>query len=760
MDTYLVNGNMIKKFNLILILSIHFSLSIAQSQNVTVRGIISEYQTGQALELATVALRSVNDNEIKGAVSNENGLYQIDDIHVGKYIFSVRFIGYKTFTDTLQFDKSPQIVVKNIQLIRSSEELAELTVLDSTGDDIAPGQTRIRAEDFAHAPTPAGSADLASYLQTLPGVVATGDRGGQLFVRGGTPSENLVLLDGTLVYQPFHIVGFFSVFPEDVVSNVDFYAGGFDAEYRGRTSSVMDIRLKNGNLYNYNWSASVSPFVSDLFFEGPINEGKSSLMVSLRGSLIESTSDIYLAEQQPLRFNSQLIKYSNVSENGFNCSAHFLRTYDRGNLDFEEGDFFSWRNVATGGRCAAASESGAVSFTEINFGVSHFSNEAGNNRIPGRSSNINRSHLDMKLTQYTGNLELNYGFFTNLNTVNYDITNLFVSQEKNKEVFLRTGTYLSLEIPVAKTINIRPGISFTSYLARFPASFEPRIQVSWQPRGRVDEEIHAAAGLYRQALLGITDYRDAGTAFTVWMPMPESNRRMEAWHGLLGWRQPIGDFFDFSVEGYYKIMHDIPVSTWSTIAKFSTNLAYADGNIYGSDIRLNFSHRNIFFGLGYGYSFTEYETAQDHFGTWFGEPVQSYHPPHDRRHQLNAQAGLEIKNFKVNISWMYGSGLPFTRPMGFDSYFSFEERPPNVTEGYGMPRVLLEKPFEGKMPDFHRLDVSVEQGFYLPVAKIRVQGGAINTYDWRNLFYYDVFNQKGINQLPLIPYISLKIESI
>ena len=97
--------------------------------------------------------------------------------------------------------------------------------------------------------------------------------------------------------------------------------------------------------------------------------------------------------------------------------------------------------------------------------------------------------------------------------------------------------------------------------------------------------------------------------------------------------------------------------------------------------------------------------------------------------------------------------------MGFDSFFSFDQRPPDVTEDYGEPRVLLDKPFKGRMPDFHRLDISVSQAFNAGTKDIKVQAGAINTYNRENLFYYDVFNQRGINQLPLTPYVSLKIES-
>lgn len=732
-------------------------ISNMQAQDVAIRGIVSDYQTGRALDMANVTLQLLSGNGVRGTTTDDNGLYQFNNVAAGEYVFTVRYIGYEMHLDTLSIGRNSQNILHHVQMRQSLEELEEMTVIGTGGDDVDAGQITIRPEIFGRAPTPAGSADLASYIQTQPGVVATGDRGGQLFVRGGTPSENMVLMDGTMIYQPFHIVGFFSVFPEDVVSKVDFYAGGFGPRYSGRTSSVMDVRLKNGNLYNRNWSVSLSPFVSDFYFESPLKEGKSSVMASLRGSLIEESSEIYLTEKQPMRFNSQLLKYYNTSGEGLSCSALLMRTYDRGSLDFESDDYFKWSNLVTGSRCAAASAESMVSFVEFNFGLSHFSNEAGGSEGGVRNSQIFKSHLDLNMTMFIGKSRLDYGFFTNYRTLSHDISNLFVSLDEKEVSFMSTGGYLKASIPFGEKFSIEPGVSYTSYLKRVPTSLEPRIQFSWQPRGNVDEEIHGALGIYRQPYVGLTDYRDVGSAFTAFLFLPDMDRRLESRHALLGWRQPLGRFIDVSVEGYYKKIEDTPIATWNVVAQFTTDLAYADGTVRGADVRFNLNKRNFYFGLGYSYSITEYTTAQDHFEVWFGEPVQSYNPPHDRRHQLNAQAGFDTGKFSINVSWMYGAGFPFTRPIGFDSYFSFEMRPPDVTGDYGEPRVLLDKPFQGLMPDFHRLDISAEQVFDMGSINLKVQAGAINTYNRENLFYYDVFHQRGINQLSLMPYLSLKM---
>lgn len=733
-----------------------FLQSEAVAQNGIVRGIVSDRQTGDALVTATVSIQPLPEGNLRGEVTDNNGHFQISRIEQGRYEFLVRYLGYETFRDTIEVTRAEQVLLRNVQLRPSSEELGEVEVLDRAKANNA-GQIKIQPETIGRVPTPGGSADFVSYIQNQPGVLATGDRGGQLFVRGGTPAGNLVLMDGSLIYQPFHIVGFFSVFPEEVVSSADFYAGGFGAEYSERSSSVMDIRLKNGNLYEPGWAASISPFISDLFFESPIKEGKSSVLVSMRGSLIEATSAQYLQEQQPLRFNSQLVKYNSTSNEGLGCSALMMRTYDRGKLDFQSDQYFKWSNFVTGGRCSVASEESSLSFMEMNFGLSHFNNEAGGEEADTRKSSIFKSNLDIQFAHYLGHIRLDYGLFTNFRTVNYDVVNRFVSLDESETSFLTTGAFVEFEVPVGRYLQLKPGVVGTSYLNRLSSKVEPRFRVSLDFSEEFGTALHGAAGIYYQPVIGLSDLRDAGTAFTAWMLSPDEDRVLKTFHYLLGIRQSITRYFDISVEGFHKKIENTPVSVWNPIAEFTTDLAYADGNVNGVDARLDLTLPNFYAAIGYGYSITEYESTQDHFMRWYGEPSQTYNPSHDRRHQVNAQLGFDFKAYSLNLNWIYGSGMPYTRPMGFDSFFNLEEGIPTITEDYGDPRILLEKPLQGRMPDFHRLDVSVERLIKLQRTNMKLQLGAINTYDQKNLFYYDVFYQRGINQLPVVPYLSLKI---
>ncbi len=729
----------------------------ASAQSVTIRGIITDASDGQAIDGANVILLDRENKQIKGAVTDRNGFYRLQYISPGEFRIRVSYVGYNTKIDTLRFESDENTFTYSTALSIDNTQLDELVVsVESEAAQISGGHQRVAAVDLNRVVTPAGSGDMASYLQALPGVVSAGDRGGQLFVRGGTPSENMVLIDGLLIYQPFHIVGFFSAFPENLLANADFYAGGFSPKYSGRISSVLDVQMRDGDLNNTVGSASISPFLTEIQMEGPLGDGKASWIASVRSSQIERTSETILGEKQPLRFESQFLKLTQFSDDGTRCSAMAMRTYDRGRLDFDMGNSFSWTNFVIGGKCTHLAQDPDI-FVDFNVGLSHLSNELGGSTETNLKSGLSKFSIDLDMNQDVGDVELNYGLNSHMKWINYEIEELFQIPANETDILLGMGAYAETTIPIGNRINIRPGASFSFYANTYSPSIEPRFRFIWKPFGRENHEFNASVGIYRQTIAGISDLRDAGSAFIAWLPTP-NNKRMEAVHGLIGWQQQLGNGLQFSVEGYYKKLRNIPVSVWSTIAEFTTEIDFADGDIYGADVRLEYSHSRLYAFLGYGYSLTEYQSAQENFNVWFGSPVQSYNPGHDRRHQINSMASVYFGKYTLGVRWQMGTGLPFTRQMGYDGLLPFGEGLPNIRTDYGTPRVILDKPFEGRTPAYHRLDVSIEREFKLSFSSLFLQAGVINTYNRVNLFYYDVFTQRRIDQLPFAPYASLKME--
>ncbi|GAA5520830.1 TonB-dependent receptor [Aliifodinibius salicampi] len=381
------------------------TVNIVLGQDATMQGIITRENTGEPMYGANVALRSLSDEDVLGTAADSDGFYRIGSIEPDTYAIQITYIGYKTYEDTLAFEAGENYTL-NVALQPGDAELGEVVIEQSTGAVMRDeGSQRISPVDLGRIPSPA-LGDLSTYIQTLQGVVALGDRGGQVFIRGGTPSQNLVLLDGAMIYRPSHIVGFFSPFPKNIISGVDFYAGGFGPRYNSRVSSVMDIQLRHGDRNNFAGSASISPFAGELFFEGPLKEGKASWMLSARNSLIERTSaGVYPIDDQPLKFGSQLLKVSFPGQND-RCSAMIMHTYDRGRMDFEVDESIKWRNFALGGNCVVLPENSRT-LMQSNVNISSFSNSLINEEGFGFSSNIWRVNVDINLRQYVGDTRLN-----------------------------------------------------------------------------------------------------------------------------------------------------------------------------------------------------------------------------------------------------------------------------------------------------------------------------------------------------------------
>jgi hypothetical protein len=206
-------------------------------------------------------------------------------------------------------------------------------------------------------------------------------------------------------------------------------------------------------------------------------------------------------------------------------------------------------------------------------------------------------------------------------------------------------------------------------------------------------------------------------------------------------------------------MKDIPVPAWQATTQFTTRLDRADGRVLGVDTRVEYTRPHFYGFVGYGYASTLYEATQPEFEVWFGDPVQRYHPPQDRRHQLNALTTLDLAGFRASARWQFGTGLPFSRPIGFDEAFDFTHELPDVDTNVGTTRMLLDRPFTGRLPTMHRLDVSLGRGFELPFGRVTAAIGAINAYDRQNMFYYDLFTGRRVDQLPLAPYASVTLRS-
>lgn len=722
--------------------------------SASLHGIVTDASSGRFLLGADVILEASTGGR-RTTFTDRNGFYQIGSIDPGAYVLRVIYLGYRPHEENVVLAGGEQRTI-SVGLDLSPVALEGMVVQAQTGGATQRtlGRQRVTPVDLGRLPKPSASGDVAAYLQTLPGVVAEGDRGGQLFIRGGTPAENMALVDGIMIYQPFHILSFFSAFPQELVADADFYAGGFGARYSGRTSSVLDVHMRDGNRSHYQATAGVSPFLTSATVEGPFTGGQASWIAYASKSLIDPTSSFLTGQRQPLDFESQYLKITSFDDDGSRCSAMGLRTFDKGRMDVNDPvSNVSWENVVVGGRCVMLFDEPVLRLLEVNFGYSLVRNAAVTRDASSFHSSISRISHDAHTTTMIRSVPIHAGYHLYLEQPNYDLADLFSNVSAQNDAIFGADAYFEAGLRPTNRLAVTPGV----VVSLSPSTLlEPRLRASWQPWGRSTEEVTAAVGLYHQDLTGVSDTRDPGSVFIAWT-QPRDKKPMEALHVLLGWQQVLPSGLQWSIEGYYKRLQNVPVPAWQAIVQYNTTLAKASGNVYGLDSRIEYK-RGPFYGfVGYGYGLVRYETAQANFEQWFGDPVQSYNPPHDRRHTVKALASWNIGGFTAGLQWDLGTGLPYTEPIGIDDAVSIYDLG-DVRDQKGTTRIILDRPYQGRMPAVHRLDVSLKRTFELGVGDFDVQIGAVNAYDRRNMFYYDIYTGRRLDQLPLVPYLSLQLK--
>lgn len=734
----------------------------AWAQPALVRGFVTDASNGEPLQGASVVLRG-GDDLLLGAATDGDGLYAIAQVPPGRYELRASFVGYRAYVDTLQLGPD-DVQLVSIALQPTEEALDEVVVeSDEEGGATAltAGLQPVRPDDIERVPAPGVAGDLASYLTALPGVVTSGDQGGQFFIRGGEPTQNLVLLDGMLIYQPFHVLSFYSSFPTDVIREADVYAGGFGARYGGRLSSVVDISSRNGNKQQYTGVATASPFVASAQVEGPVQRGTVSFLASVRQSLVEEGAAQYVDRDLPYRFGDVFVKLHGTPGRHHRLAVTGLHTYDRGTIGAAEEDVpgelapvprdvARWRNDALGVRYLVLPGSLPL-LVEMQLSVSHLKNTFGDVDDPVRTSSVGRLNSQVHVTQY-GRIEVGWGLFARTLRVDSDLGGLYQNVALEREFLTEAGLYVEPVLKRGSRWRLVPGLRVHAFPSKDQAFIEPRFRGTWQ---RGPHRVSAALGLYHQEIVGVSDRRDAASVFTAWTAVPFGDVP-SAWHGILGYRAEVGRGLSAAIEGYHKRLRNLYVAEWTAFPRLTTNLQQADGRVWGLDARLEW-RRPAFYGyVGYGLSSVEYEAQQDELALWFGESTLQYRPAHDRRHQVNVVATTTWRGIDLGFRWQFGSGLPYNRALGFDGFLLMDGAV-DVFDERGDRRVIYERPFNGVLPTYHRLDLSIARTFPFRTADVTVQGTLINTYDRANIFYLDVFTLRRVDQLPLLPSVGLSV---
>ncbi len=494
-----------------------------------IRGFIYNKENGEPVLFSNVFLKGTTI----GANSDLNGFFSITKIPPGEYTLMITNLDFDTISEKISV-KAGDLISKKYFSTKGGIKLQEVEISAQQTEKIENTTVSVQKVDptiIAKLPS-IGEPDLAQYLQVLPGVVFTGDQGGQLYIRGGLPVQNKVLLDGMVIFNPFHSIGLFSVFDNDIMKNADVYSAGFGAEYGGRTSSVMDVTTRDGNKKRMGGKVAASTFAAKIMLEGPFvklkEDGKasSSFIFSAKHSYLPETSkSIYsYANKDGLPFYFTDI-YGKASINGTNGSKISLFGFNfKDKVAYPSIATYNW-NASGAGSNFVLVPNGSNLLIEGVFAYSNYIIKYQNPVVEtdSKTSSVGNFNAGFNFIKFIGRNELKFGFEGIITNTNYELQNPYFTKVKLERSTSDLSGFVKYKIVHRKKrFVLEPSFRLMYYATLGVFSPEPRmsLKVNFTPKIR----FKGAAGLYSQTLMSASSDRDVVNLFYGFINAPESDQ--------------------------------------------------------------------------------------------------------------------------------------------------------------------------------------------------------------------------------------------
>lgn len=774
-------------------LSLFFVLlttGIAFSQEFIVRGFVHDNANDEVVPFQKVMLISTEKSQgIIGATTDVNGFYSIPKVPIGTYLMKVQNPDFDTYEREVVVTKATGIMDIRVDLMKPTDNVTEIEEFVVSAEtkrkttEVLISVNSLTKKDVERIPGTGAENDVIAAFSVTPGVVTTGDQGGQLYVRGGTPIQNKVILDGMTIYNPFHSIGFFSIFETELIKNVDIYTGGFDSRYGGRISSIMDITYRDGNKKEFGGKISVSPFMGKAVLEGPLyhskkkNGGSASYIFSAKHSLLDYTSkslyrNVNEGNGLPYNFTDLYGKLTFAANGGSKFSVFGFNNNDK--VNYSEIAALNF-NQYGGGMSFILVPSGSPTFIRGHLNYSSFKttfDEIGNQP---RTSQIGGAEMGFDFTYFLKNEgQIDYGFNINIFKTDYLTYNEAASKIQAVSNTTEIGSYVNYKFVTTRFV-IQPGIRMQYYASLATLSPEPRLGIKFNATDKF--RLKMSGGRYSQNFTSASSDRDVVNLFNGLLSAPTNvqenfvnefgklknpkNGLQYSWHAILGAEYDLNKFLSFNVEGYYKYfpqLSNINVNKiYEDISEFDDvddvykkDFIIESGQSYGVDVLIKYSRERLF--LWGVYSLGK-STRYDGFS--------SYAPVFDRRHNINLVGAYTFgkkKDLEVNIRWNLASGLPFTPTNGFYQNDNFND---GVTSDYTTSNVnevgILLGDFNSKrLPYYHRLDITVKKQFkFKNSTQLEIIGSVTNAYNRKNIFYVNRITNSVVYQFPLLPSMGI-----
>ena len=753
-----------------------FNFQFALGQ-CTVKGVLFDEKNGEAIPFANVVL----DGTGHGCATDINGFFLINKVPEGKYTLKVKYVGYEEYSEEVTLVKN-KIVTKTIHLKPAAQMLKAVEITDSKKEErqmqTQVSVQKITSSQIQQMPSIGGTADLAQYMQVLPGVSSTGDQGGQLYIRGGSMIQNLTLLDGMIVYNPFHSIGLYSIFETDVILNANIYTGGFGAEYGGRMSSVMDITTRDGNKRHHSGKIGLNTFGGSLILEGPLKRENSkpkstiSYLLTAKNSYLSKTSKIfynYIDGGLPFDFLDLYGKLSFNSGTGSKLNIFGFR-FDDQVLGYQAIADYHWQNYGAGTNFtlvtgASAILEGCVAYSNYTITLDDGSNDK-------KFSEIGGFNATMQITNFIGIDKLKYGFSIEGYTTDFQYINEYKKRISQHEPSTNISLFATYKWHAGKWL-IDPGIRLMYYATLAEPSLEPRLAAKYNITS--DLRLKLAGGLYSQIFLDARSDNDIVNLFSGFLTgsadlnKPDSFKGeqrdcvQKAKHLVVGLEYDLTEHITLNAEFYYKYFDQLlnanrdkmyddgnisdyadPSSPYFKPEYLRKDYIIEEGMATGLDFSARMDLERLYLWATYSLGYVERTNE-----------VQTYTPHYDRRHTVNLLATYalgEWREWEISGRWTFGSGYPFTETQGvFQRLFFPSSIGSDYTTENGDYDIYYGELYKGRLPSYHRLDLGVKRKFSLGAHSIlELNLSATNVYSRENIFYFNRATFERVNQLPIL----------
>jgi hypothetical protein len=770
------------KLSLVFTLLFAISAQALLAQTGSIRGFVYNKENDESVSFANIVIKGTT----KGTVANADGFFILGNLKPGSYTVEVSFVGFKSYTEEVKVNANRIANIK-AYLQPKSEVLEGVEITADRQERNTKVLTSVVTLDPKSIKrfSVGGDADILKAVQVLPGVITTGDQGGQLYIRGGAPIQNLILLDGMIVYNPFHSIGFFSVFDDDIIQSANVYTGGFNAEYGSRNSAVMDVRTRSGNRKRLAGKVNASTYLTKLLLEAPLGrrnergQAYSSVLVSAKTSYLDQTSSIFYPYVEtefdglPFSFRDLYAKFTSQSDNGSQINAFGFNFDDA--VRFAGDNSIDWNSTGAGFNFTAIPPTSTVLLSgDVSYSAYSITALEGDLL---QTSSVNGFNGGLDFTYFFRKAdELKFG----IEAITYETSltidppvGVSVSNEENTTEF---GTFLRYKY-IANRLILEPGFRLHYYGSQAEASFEPRFGAKYN----VNEWLRfkASGGWYSQNLIAGYSDRNVVNLFYGFLSAPnestlQNNFRgqevtsslQRAQHLVVGAEFEVTKNLTLNLEGYIKDFSQLTNLNRNQLYDEDDPLAEGKPEVLSQEFILER-------GLARGIDLLAKYQAKDWY-VWLAysigeitrdDEIMKYFPIFDRRHNLNLVSNYNFgkdNTWEASFRYNFGTGFPFTPNQLYFSQLPFTDENNQGTIDYdytqenGELGVLLGEFNTRRLPNYHRLDVSLTKTFeFSKHSMLKASAGATNILNYQNIFYYDRIDNKRVDQLPIMPTVSV-----